>query len=90
MFNTPDEKREVSLGRIRRNQAFYFAIFFKADPLTVKVIYELDVKTVEDETIRQLNRSRNAISHVGFSERWAAANGKVVYPPSLAKDRGIK
>ena len=85
MFKTPKDKREVSLNRIRRNKAIYLAIFFKDDPLKVKVIYELAIKTVEEETVRQLNRSRNAISHVGFNERWAAANGKVVYPNPRSK-----
>jgi len=31
------------------------------------------------ETERQLDRSSNAISHVGFSEVWAKENGIVVY-----------
>lgn len=34
---------------------------------------------IVEATERQLDRSRNAISHVGFSERWARENGKVVY-----------
>ncbi|CAK0750944.1 hypothetical protein CCP3SC1AL1_1800008 [Gammaproteobacteria bacterium] len=36
------------------------------------------------ETERQLDASRNAISHVGFSEIWAQRNGSVVY-----EDTGI-
>jgi hypothetical protein len=31
------------------------------------------------ETERQLDRSSNAISHVGFNENWAKKNGKIVY-----------
>jgi len=31
------------------------------------------------ETERQLDRSRNDISHVGFTEEWASKNGVVIY-----------
>ena len=44
-----------------------------------KIIYELSIKNVVAETERQLDRSVNAISHVGFSEVWAEKNGIVVY-----------
>lgn len=44
-----------------------------------KVIYELETKDVLKEAIRQLDVSRNEISHVGFNERWAKEIGKVVY-----------
>jgi hypothetical protein len=44
-----------------------------------KVIYEIAPESVVAETERQLDRSRNAISHVGFSEDWARRNGKLVY-----------
>jgi hypothetical protein len=32
-----------------------------------------------EETERQLDQSRNNISHVGFSETWVRENSKVVY-----------
>lgn len=31
------------------------------------------------KTARQLDKSRNAISHVGFSETWVQQNAKIVY-----------
>ncbi len=80
MFKEPDDKREESLNRIKRNQMVYFAVFFKNEPLTVKVIYEIQIDVLLAETERQLDRSGNAISHVGFSENWARQNGRVVYP----------
>ena len=44
-----------------------------------KIIYELKVEDVVAETDRQLDRSTNQISHVGFGEAWAKKNGSVVY-----------
>ena len=33
-----------------------------------------------EEAERKLDRSKNAISHIGFSENWARENGRLVYP----------
>lgn len=79
MFKEPVVKRAESLHRITRNKKIYFVIFYKNQPLTVKVIYEVDPKLVLRETERQLDRSRNPISHVGFTETWARDNGIIVY-----------
>jgi len=79
MFKEPPDKREESLNRIRRNAMVYFAVFYSEEQTKVKVIYELEVPVVVTETERQLDRSANAISHVGFSEPWVKRNGKVVY-----------
>ncbi len=79
MFKEPPDKRAESLARITRNKTIYFAVFYKANQIKVKVIYELTTDVVVAETEHQLDRSRNAISHVGFSIEWAARNGKVVY-----------
>ena len=79
MFRSPDKKRQESLNRIRRNDKIYCAVFYKHNQMKVKVIYELDPKIVVQETERQLDRSGNEISHVGFSERWVCGNGKIVY-----------
>ena len=79
MFKSPPEKRAESLARITRNHMIYFAVFYKANPLEVKVIYEIKPLVLLRETEHQLDRSRNAISHVGFSENWARQNGKAVY-----------
>lgn len=79
MFKEPSEKRADSLHRIRRNQKIYYAVFHADNQTKVKTIYELEPDVVVEETERQLNRSRNVISHVGFSEDWARRNGKIVY-----------
>ncbi len=79
MFKEPPEKRSESLARIRRNAMVYFAVFYKSNQIKVKVIYELDPGVVLAETERKLDRSRNAISHVSLSIKWAAENGTVVY-----------
>lgn len=79
MFKEPKKEREKSLYRIRRNKKIYFAIFHKANPLKIKTIYEIEPKVLVAETERQLDRSRNAISHIGINESWALGNGKVIY-----------
>ena len=79
MFKEPKEKRKESLVRITRNKMIYLAIFYKDDPLTAKNIYEITPQVLSKETERQLDRSSNAISHVGFSEEWAKESGKLVY-----------
>ena len=79
MFKEPEEKRKKSLDRIRRNAKIYYAVFYKNDQAKVKVIYEIEPDVVADEAERKLDRSRNAISHVGFPERWIRNNGRIVY-----------
>jgi len=79
MFKEPKEEREKSLYRIRRNKKIYFAIFYKDNPLKIKIIYEIEPSVLLVETEKQLDRSTNSISHVGFSENWAKANSIVVY-----------
>ena len=79
MFKEPADKRAESLSRITRNQKVYFAVFYAANQTKCKVIYEIEPQVVVEETERQLDRSRNVISHVGFSEDWASRNGRVVY-----------
>jgi len=79
MFKEPPDKRAESLARITRNKKVYFAVFYKTNQIKLKTLYELDPGVVLEETKRQLDRSRNAISHVGFSINWAAQNGKVIY-----------
>ena len=78
MFKNPPAKRAESLRRITRNAMIYFAVFFRKT-LTVKVIYEIEVSLLLEETERQLDWSNNDISHVGFSESWAERNCQKVY-----------
>ena len=79
MFKAPPAKRAESLTRITRNKKIYLAIFYKKNPLKIKVIYEIEPNVLLRETERQLDRSSNVISHVGFSENWAQSNGRVVF-----------
>ena len=79
MFKEPTNKRNESLNRITRNRYIYFAVFYASDQMKCKVIYKLQPEIVVKEAKRQLDASRNAISHVGFSEDWARNNGRVVY-----------
>lgn len=82
MFKEPPEKRAESLFRITRNRKVFLAVFYSDNQTKVKTIYELDPGDVVQETQQQLDRSRNAISHVGFTEDWARQKGKVIYGDS--------
>lgn len=79
MFASPPDKRAESLTRITRNRMIYFAVFYAHDQMRVKVIYEISPEALAQETERQLDSSRNEISHVGFSEVWAKTNGTIAY-----------
>ena len=79
MFKEPAGKRAESLTRITRNTKIYFAIFYAENQTKCKVIYELEPDVLLAEAERQLDRSRNAISHVGFPINWVRDNGDVVY-----------
>lgn len=79
MFKSPSEKRAKSLERIARNTAIYCAVFDEKSPLDVIVIYEVSVNEILRETERQLDASRNEISHVGFTIKWAQQHGKVIH-----------
>lgn len=80
MFKKPLKKRIKSLDRITRNTKIYLAIFYKADPLKVKVIYEIEPQVMLEATEELIDNSSNDISHVGFTENWAKENGEIIYP----------
>jgi len=50
MFKAPLEKRAESLNRITRNKMIYLAIFYKKNPLRVKVIYKIKPSVLLKET----------------------------------------
>lgn len=79
MFKSPEEKKKKSLMRIIRNDCFYCAVFRQVSPLDIKVIYKVPTEKILKETERQLAASSNDISHVGFTIKWAKANGEEVY-----------
>lgn len=86
MFKEPAEERARSLERIKRNRYVFLAVFYKDDQLRIKTIYQLDSAVVLTEVERQLDRSRNAIPHVGLLIRWARKNGIVVYSDPAGKN----
>jgi len=79
MFKNPSDKREESLCRIKRNKAIFFAVFDKKNQIRVLRIYKIEVENLLKETIRQLDASKNDISHVGFSEAWVINNGELLF-----------
>ena len=79
MFKSPSDKRAKSLVRITRNAAIYCAVFDEESPLDVVVIYEVPVPVMLREAERQLDASRNEISHVGFTIKWAGEHGRIVH-----------
>ena len=79
MFREPLDKRAESLARITRNSKIYLAVFYESNQTKCKALYELAPEIVLAETERQLDKSRNAISHVGLPVKWARQHGKVVY-----------
>jgi argininosuccinate synthase len=60
-------------------QHLAFAVFDEKEQTKCKVIYEIMPDVLLAEAERQLNRSSNDISHVGFTETWAKEHGKIVY-----------
>lgn len=79
MFKSPAKKRDKSLERITRNTLIYCAVFEEKSPLNVIKIYKVDVQVFLREVERQLDASRNKISHVGITVNWCDENGEVVY-----------
>ena len=79
MFKSPPDKRAKSLTRISRNSAIYCAIFDEKHPLDVIAIYEVPVDVMLKEAERQLDASRNNISHVGYPIDWVQQHGKIVH-----------
>jgi len=84
MFKEPLAERIKSLDRIKRNKMIFYAIFYEKDQLKPKIIYAIKPEVLLKETERQLDVSRNSISHCGFSNNWAAENGDVVYEDASA------
>ncbi len=79
VFKHPPEKRSKSLERIKRNAVVYCVVFDRESPLDVLAIYEIATSVMLTEAERKLDASGNAISHIGFTIKWAQQHGKVVY-----------
>ena len=72
-----DRVTKKNLTRITRNAAFYFGIF--KTHLEIEEIWKVEITTVLSEVQRQLNNSKNEISHVNFLLNWLQRNGTLVY-----------
>jgi hypothetical protein len=83
MFKSPPDKRAKSLERISRNSAIYCAVFDEDSPLDVIIIYKVPVDIMLREAERQLDASRNKISHVSYPINWAQQHGKVVHTKQI-------
>jgi hypothetical protein len=73
MFKSPPEKRAKSLNRITRNKNVYCVVF--DDPLVIKEVWDIPITTLTKEIERQLDSSKNDISHVSVSIKWVHSNG---------------
>ena len=72
-----DRVTKKNLTRVTRNAAFYFGIF--KTHLEIEEIWKVEITTVLSEVQRQLNNSKNEISHVNFLLNWLQRNGTLVY-----------
>jgi len=66
--------------RITRNLKIYCATFSDKKPLEVIDIYEVEPGVFLAEALRQLEVSKNVISHVGVGKNWVLRHGTRVYP----------
>ena len=84
---TTHEKYKKSMERITRNDKFYITITNNnvSKPTDILRIYEVSTDLIFEETNRQLNKSKNVISHVGFDETFAINNGKLIWEKSKTK-----
>lgn len=75
------EKYLQSMNRIDRNDCFYLAYTDAnpCNPLDILRIYRVSTQKIKTETDRQLQKSKNNISHIGFDEEFAKENGELVY-----------
>lgn len=73
-----DRVTRDNLSRVTRNQAFYFGVF--KNHLEIEEIWRVEIPVVLSEVKRQMNNSKNQISHVNFLLKWLEHNGKKVYP----------
>ena len=68
-----DRVTRDNLDRITRNKAIFCAFF--SDALTVHQIYRVESEVLLVEVKRQLDKSKNEISHVNLPGGWVKKNG---------------
>lgn len=74
-----DRIDESNLYRITRNDAFFFALFSKENPIEAIRIYRVETEDVLQEARRIIARMKPSAKHVGFGIKWTKAHGKVVW-----------
>jgi hypothetical protein len=72
-----DRMTEGNINRVTRNSAFYFGIF--KSHLEIEEIWKVEIPAVLGEVERQIEKSKNSISHVNFLLKWLEENGKKVF-----------
>ena len=72
-----DRMTKANLERVTRNNAFYFGIF--KSHLEIEEIWKVEIRVVLNEVMRQIENSKNKISHVNFLLKWLEARGKRVF-----------
>ena len=75
-----DRIDENNLYRITRNDAFFFALFSKNNPLEAVKIYRVETDVVLAEAMRKIANMSKSSKHIGFGMPWTRENGKLVWP----------
>ena len=58
-----------NLIRITRNKLVYCAVFYKQNPLRIKVLYKIDPHKMADLASQKIEKSVNEYAHLSFSEQ---------------------
>lgn len=58
----------------------YLAVFSSDQPINLLRIYAIKPDVLKAHIDAKLDKTRDQISHIGFPESWAKANGTLVLP----------
>ena len=72
-----DRVTNENIQRVTRNRAFYFGIF--KNHLELEQIWMVKTEVILTEVLKQLEKSKNTISHINFLLSWLERNGEIVY-----------
>ena len=75
-----DRIDETNLYRISRNDAFFFALFSRENPLKVEQIFRVETQDVLSEAKRKISKMKSSSKHLGFGMKWTRENGRRVWP----------
>jgi hypothetical protein len=74
-----DRIDNTNLYRIDRNDAFFFALFSKENPLNAKEIYEVPTLIVLNEAKRKIAKMSSSSKHISFGLKWVKEHGRKVW-----------